>query len=162
MNAERAIECLPTQFGLRVRGKVKEEVVWDDGEKGEVEWCVFTALESGPEEPVGPHEEGEEADDDDEDGVSTTTTISTSILFPPSSPSDLAFEPTSTSSPTSVSTNPSPSRSASTRSSELKPLPSKPPQVHLKRKNGEDFGEPRWSFAGKFNEHLARRLAARE
>ena len=38
--------------------------------------------------------------------------------------------------------------------------PTTPPQVHLTRRNGEEFGDPRWSFAGKFNDHLLRRLAS--
>ena len=40
--------------------------------------------------------------------------------------------------------------------------PTEPPQVQLTRKNGEAFGNPRWSFAGKFDDHLMRRLASRE
>jgi hypothetical protein len=39
-------------------------------------------------------------------------------------------------------------------------VPTTPPQVHLTRKNGEAFSDPRWSFAGKFNDHLLRRLAS--
>lgn len=36
----------------------------------------------------------------------------------------------------------------------------KPPQLDLRRPNGDEWGDPRWSFAGKFDDHLVKRLAS--
>lgn len=122
-----------------------ENVVWDDGEMGEVEWNVFTA-----QKPVAEVEVIE----------SDAETVGTSILFEQGRRDtvgelELEFEQDDSEEAweTTLGTGGS--------SEQLIP-PTPPPQVRLTRKNGEDFGDPRWSFAPKFNEHILRRLASRE
>ncbi|KAM0723016.1 hypothetical protein Q7P37_001214 [Cladosporium fusiforme] len=152
LNAERAIESLPARFGMHATrdGVFVEEVAWDDGELGEVQWCIFTALEAGPESQDG---DGEEDDDH-------ARSVGTSILSPDSDTNELSFEADGNRTESSHDTWETESSNASSSSAHAMLLPETPPQVHLTRKNGEDFGEPRWSFAGKFNDHVARRLAS--
>jgi hypothetical protein len=121
---------------------VVENVMWDDGQMGEMEWHVFTALNTETASRVI-----------DEDAKS----IETSLLFelgevnydakeldPDEGDSEEGWETMRTSG----------------ESSRRLLAPTTPPQVQLTRKNGEAFGNPRWSFAGKFNDHLSRRLAS--
>jgi hypothetical protein len=124
------------------RDVVVENVMWDDGKMGEMEWLVFTA-----------HEDVAEVDVVEEDAKS----IGTSILFDHGEVNDatneLEFETDEVEDEWETMSS----------SGELTPLllaPSTPPQVFLTRKNGEEFGDPRWSFAGKFNDHVLRRLAS--
>lgn len=125
-----------------------ENVMWDDGEMGEVEWYGFTARETGGEGDVEV-----EVGDGDEDARS----IGTRILFDQEETHDAAneleFE-------ADVDDNDWETISSSGQSTLRLLAPSTPPQVYLTRKNGEDFGDPRWSFAGKFNDHVVRRLAS--
>lgn len=150
LNAERAIESLRTHYDLYPAeySVVVENVVWDDGLVGEVEWYIFTArareAEVGAQVVLG------------EDGES----VGTSILFDQDEAAydgadELEFESDSPKSDWETT-----SSSASGDSSLGLIAPMEPPQVHLTRKNGEPFGEARWSFAGKFNEHVVRRLAS--
>jgi hypothetical protein len=125
------------------RDVVVENVMWDDGKMGEMEWIVFTGHEDGAVEVV------------EEDAKS----VGTSILFDHGEVHDatneLEFE-------TEDAKDEWETMSSSGESTHLLVAPSTPPQVFLTRKNGEEFGNPRWSFAGKFNDHVVRRLASRK
>jgi hypothetical protein len=125
------------------RDVVVENVMWDDGKMGEMEWIVFTGHEDGAVEVV------------EEDAKS----VGTSILFDHGEVQDatneLEFE-------TDDAEDEWETMSSSGESTHLLVAPSTPPQVFLTRKNGEEFGNPRWSFAGKFNDHVVRRLASRK
>lgn len=48
LNTERAIESLQTHYNMYPAedSVVLENVVWDDGQMGEVEWYIFTAREA--------------------------------------------------------------------------------------------------------------------
>jgi hypothetical protein len=144
LNTERAIEHLDINYRIRPAKDdvVVENVMWDDGKMGEIEWIVFTAQEDGAEVDVV-----------EED----TKSIGTSILFDHEEVSDatdeLEFE-------TDNGEDERETMSSSGESTHMLLAPSTPPQVFLTRKNGEDFGDPRWSFAGKFNDHVLRRLAS--
>jgi hypothetical protein len=125
------------------RDVVVENVMWDDGKMGEMEWIVFTGHKDGAVEVV------------EEDAKS----VGTSILFDHGEVQDatneLEFE-------TDDAEDEWETMSSSGESTHLLVAPSTPPQVFLTRKNGEEFGNPRWSFAGKFNDHVVRRLASRK
>lgn len=143
LNTERAVESLDIHYRIRPASKhvVVENVVWDDGEMGEVEWNVFTAQKAVAEVEI--------IEEDAE-------TVGTSILFEQERDDtvrELEFEQDDSEEAweTTLVTGGS--------LEQLIP-PTPPPQVRLTRKNGEDFGDPRWSFAPKFNEHILRRLAS--
>jgi hypothetical protein len=121
---------------------VVENAMWDDGRMGEIEWHVFIA-----------HESGAEAEED-------AKSIGTSILFDHEDMHDahdvtneLEFE-------TDDAEDEWETMSSSCESTRMLLAPTMPPQVFLTRKNGEEFGDPRWSFAGKFNDHVLRKLAS--
>lgn len=144
LNAERAIESLQTHYKMYPAedSVVVENVIWDDGQMGEVELYSFTAREA---------EVGAQVPGDD------VKSVGTSVLFDQDEAyeavDELEFE---TDSPKSDRETTSSSEASSSRLV----APMEPPQVHLTRKNGEPFGEARWSFAGKFNDHVVRRLAS--
>lgn len=146
LNTERAIESLDIHYRIRPASKevVVENVVWDDGEMGEVEWNVFTARKAVREVGII-EEEGE--------------LVGTTILFEQGKREtirELEFEQEESCEDMCETT------SGSGDSSEQLSLPTPPPQVRLTRKNGEDIGDPRWSFAPKFNEHVLSRLDSRK
>lgn len=132
--------------------------MWDDGEMGQMEWYVFTAQEAEVEGDVDAEVEVEVVEGDDD-----AKSIGTSILFDlergdghdVANKLELEFEADD-----SHSENDWETISSSGESTHRLLTPSTPPQVHLTRKNGEDFGDLRWSFAGKFNDHVVRRLAS--
>jgi len=119
-------------------------VMWDDGQMGEMEWHVFTGLNAENSSRVV-----------EED----TLSVGTSHLFDIDDEHADAVE---------LDCNAGDSEDewetteASSNSSCRLLASTTPPQVQLTRKNGEAFGNPRWSFAGKFNDHLLRRLASRK
>lgn len=123
---------------------VVENVMWDDGQMGEMEWHVFTGLDTETASRVV-----------EEDALS----VGTSLLFNIDDEHTDAVE---------LECNAADSEdgwetmSTSGESSRKLFSSTTPPQVQLTRKNGEAFGNPRWSFAGKFNDHLLRRLASRK
>lgn len=118
--------------------------MWDDGQMGEMEWHVFTGLDTETASRVV-----------EEDALS----VGTSLLFNIDDEHTDAVE---------LECNAADSEdgwetmSTSGESSRKLFSSTTPPQVQLTRKNGEAFGNPRWSFAGKFNDHLLRRLASRK
>lgn len=118
--------------------------MWDDGLMGEMEWHVFTALDTESASRVV-----------DEDAKS----IGTSLLFELSEGNYDTKELETDAGDTEDGWETTGTSGESSR----RPLaPMTPPQLQLTRKNGEAFGNPRWSFAGKFNDHLSRRLASRK
>jgi hypothetical protein len=127
---------------------VVENVMWDDGKMGEMAWHVFTAHEA---------EAGTEVEVIEDDAQSIGTSIGTSILFDHEEVHDLTneleFE-------TDDAEGEWETMSSSDESTHLLLALTTPPKVFLTRKNGEEFGNPRWSFAGKFNDHVLRRLAS--
>lgn len=117
--------------------------MWDDGRMGEMEWHVFTAHET----EIRVMEEDAES-------------IGTSILFDHRDVHELDFGPDDFG-PDDSEADWETMRTSHESTRRLL-APTTPPRVHLTRKNGEEFGDPRWSFAGKFNDHLLRRLASCE
>lgn len=121
-----------------------ENVMWDDGQLGEMEWHVFTGSDTESQSIVI-----------EEDAQS----ISTSLLFETDNVHDDINEAEHDANESQDDWETS---RTSDDSSHRLLAPTEPPQVQLTRKNGEAFGDPRWSFAGKFNDHLLRRLASRK
>ena len=123
---------------------VVENVKWDDGQMGEMEWHVFTGL--GSETALRAIEEDAES-------------IGTSVLF---EIGDVCDDISELELDANDSEGDWETMETSDDSSRRLLTSATPPQVQLTRKNGEAFGNPRWSFAGKFNDHLLRRLASRK
>jgi hypothetical protein len=115
---------------------VLENVMWDDGQLSEMEWHVFTGLDT---------ESGSRVVEED------VQSIWMSLLFETDNVHDDINE-------AEHDVKESQDDWESSRTSD----DSSHRQVQLTRKNGEAFGNPRWSFAGKFNDHLLRRLASRK
>lgn len=153
LNTERAIESLDVHYRMRPAKQniFVENVMWDDGQMGEMEWHVFTAQEEDNDA------EAEEVIDEED-----AKSIKTSVLFDAEETHDatneLEFEKDDRGEDDSGDDWETICSSA--ESTHILLAPSTPPQVHLTRKNGEAFGDPRWSFAGKFNDHVVRRLAS--
>lgn len=147
-NAERAITSLVLQGELVFkRQHIIGEVVWDAHDvMRRVEWCVLTAA----------------PDTSAEDEVKS---VGTSILFEEGAfledivEEELEFEPEDG----AWQSESSDSSSSGEGEDDRLPLlaPKTPPRVLLTRGNGEEFEDPRWSFAAKFQDHLTRRLASR-
>lgn len=117
--------------------------MWDNGQMGEMEWHVFTGLDT--ETASGVIEEDDES-------------IGTSVLF---EIVDVCDDTSELELNVDDSEGDWETTGTSDESSRRLLTSTTPPQVQLTRKNGEAFGNPRWSFAGKFNNHLLRRLASR-
>ena len=118
--------------------------MWDDGQLGEMEWHVFTGL--GTETASTAIEEDAES-------------VGTSVLF---EIGDVCDDISELELDADDSEGDLETMETSDESSRKLLTSTTPPQVQLTRKNGEAFGNPRWSFAGKFNDHLLRRLASRK
>lgn len=116
--------------------------MWDDGQMGEMEWHVFTALDTETAPRVI-----------DEDAKS----IGTCLLF---ELGEENYDAKELDLDTGDSGDDWETMKTSGESSRRLLAPATPPQLQLTRRNGEAFGNPRWSFAGKFNDHLSRRLAS--
>jgi hypothetical protein len=144
LNTERAISSLDVHYQMRPAKEsvVVENVMWDDGQMGEMEWHVFTALNTVTASRVT-----------DEDAKS----IETSLLF---EIGEVNYDANLLGLDAGASEDDWETTRTSGESSRRLLAPTTPPQVQLMRKNGEAFGNPRWSFAGKFNDHLSRRLAS--
>lgn len=168
LNADTAIKTLAVHYRLHRcdHPVIVEDVDFDDGHSAEVQWFVFTAegCKAIPSRPASVHtantsildvseqdakrKEGtikvpdgnSLSSSDDKDDLSELTVM---IENEGSSIQDSLLD---TSSPTSFTTVVEP----------------RPPQLDLRRPNGDEWGDPRWSFAGKFNDHLVKRLASRE
>jgi hypothetical protein len=125
-------------------GVVVENVMWDDGQLGEKEWHVFTGLNA---------ETASRAIEED------AQSIGTSVLF---EIGDVCDDTSELELDANDSEGDWETMGTSDESSRRLLTSTTPPQVQLTRKNGEAFGNPRWSFAGKFNDHLLRRLASRK
>jgi hypothetical protein len=121
---------------------VVENVMWDDGQLGEMEWHVFTAQETETASLIF-----------DEDAQSIDSSLSFEHSVIRDRPKELEFD-------ADESEGDWETMRTSDESSRGLLAPTTPPQVHLTRKNGEAFGDPRWSFAGKFNDHFLQRLAS--
>jgi hypothetical protein len=144
LNAERAILSLDVNYQMRPAKEsvVVENVLWDDGQLGETKWHVFTGLDTNTSSRVV-----------DEDAKS----IESSLLF---ELGEVNYDAKELKLDTGDSEEDWETTRTSGESSRRLLAPTTPPQVQLTRKNGEAFGNPRWSFAGKFNAHLSRRLAS--
>lgn len=146
LNTERAISSLEVHYQMRPaeQSGMVENVMWDNGQLGEMEWHVFTGLET---------ETGSRVIEED------AQLIGTSLLFETDNEQD---DTKGLDIDTDNLEDEWETTSTSGESSGRLLAPTEPPQVQLTRKNGEAFGNPRWSFAGKFNDHLLRRLASRK
>ena len=146
LNTERAISSLDVHYQMRPAkdSVVVENVMWDDGQMGEMEWHVFT----GSDTETGPRVVEEDA-----------LSIGTSLLFDidDDHADAVKLECNAADSEDGWETM----RTSGESSRELL-ASTVPPQVQLTHKNGEAFGNPRWSFAGRFNDHLLRKLASRK
>lgn len=118
--------------------------MWDDGQMGEMEWHVFTGLNTETAARI--------VEDD-------AKSIETSLLF---ELGEVNYDAKELDIDEGDSEDGWETMRTSGESSRRLLAPMTPPQVQLTRKNGEAFGNPRWSFAGKFNDHLSRRLASCE
>ncbi|GAB7325358.1 hypothetical protein MBLNU13_g09399t1 [Cladosporium sp. NU13] len=144
LHTERVISSLDVHYQMlpAEQSVVVENVMWDDGQLGGMEWHVFTALDTESESRVI---------EEDAQSIGTLLLFETDNLHdgtkelgPDTDKSEDDWETTRTSG----------------ESSGRLLAPTGPPQVQLTRKNGEAFSNPRWSFAGKFNDHLLRRLTS--
>jgi hypothetical protein len=117
--------------------------MWDDGQLGEMEWHVFTGLDT---------ESGSRVVEED------AQSIGMSLLFE----TDNVHDDTNEAEHDANEFQDDWETSRTSDDSSHRLAPTEPPQVQLTRKDGEAFGNPRWSFAGKFNDHLLRRLASRK
>ena len=144
LNTERAISSLDIHYQMRPaeQSVVVENVMWDDGQLGEMEWHVFTGLDT---------ETGSRVIEEDSQSIGTSLLFETDNVHDGTKELDLDAGDSEDDWGTT---------SASGESSRRLLASTTPPQVQLTRKNGEAFGNPRWSFAGKFNDHLLRRLAS--
>jgi hypothetical protein len=124
---------------------VVENVIWDDGQMGEMEWHVFTGLDT---------ETAPRAIEDDAESIGTSVLFEIGDVCDDISELELDANDSEGDWETMGTTSDESSRRLLTSTT--------PPQVQLTRKNGEAFGNPRWSFAGKFNDYLLRRLASRK
>jgi len=144
LNTERAITSLDVHYQMQPAKEsvVVENVMWDDGQSGEMEWHVSTALESGIASKAI-----------EEDAQSIGTSILFDLCGARDDTNELEFDAADCEDDwETMKTSGEPSRRLL--------APTTPPQVHLTRKNGEAFGNPRWSFAAKFNDHVVQRLAS--
>lgn len=146
LNTERAISSLDVHYQMRPADKsiVVENVMWDDGQMGEMEWHVFTGLHA---------ETGSRVIEEDAQSTEASLLFETDNVHDGTKELDLDEDNLEDECDTTRTSGESSRRLLAS---------TEPPQVQLTRKNGEPFGKPRWSFAGKFNDHLLRRLASRK
>ena len=144
LSLDRAVETFKREYGLRPTkdAVVVEAIEWDDGLMGEVEWLVFSF--------EMPAKAGNEPMIFDSVRISSVAESVSASELSQSTDDSGAFVTTADSTPLSDSSTESVSIAIS----------STPPKLELRRPNGEEWGEARWSSAPKLEAHVVNRLAS--
>lgn len=162
LNADAAIQALLVRYRMRKadRPVVTEKIEFDDGLLGEVQWFVFTAEPAGAAwkaSDLAAARITEHEATGREEGTITIAVGADSGRVEQHNAKSCASTPGSEDSGSWLSSD-----GTSITSSLRTVVGTTPPQLELRRPNGDEWGDPRWSFAGKFEDHLVKRLASRK